>query len=129
MVKYGNYCSLPCFNIGLKYNQYFVGRHFPLGRSTNQRNITPREMALVLLIYGSGDEFQRHQVEQCEMSQSSICKSIQTALDVFYEHLVPDYNVLPTKEEALKEAKMLNARSNFPPIGWGAIDGTHILVS
>ena len=106
----------------------FAGPYFPLGRSTNGRNISPREMVVALLIYGSGDEFQRHQAELCQMSQSSICKSVETALNVLSEVLVPKYNVLPTKEEALEEARLLSARSNFPPIGWGAIDGTHICV-
>jgi hypothetical protein len=41
---------------------------------------------------------------------------------------VPIYITLPTKEEALEEARLFNAASAFPPIVWGAVDGTHVLV-
>jgi hypothetical protein len=55
--------------------------------------------------------------------------SISTSLKVLFENLVPQYITLPTYEEAQEEAHLFHAASSFPPIVWGAIDGTHVLVS
>ena len=112
------------------YDRIFnAGPHFSIGQSTNQRNVQPREKVMAFLRSGSGNEFQRHASDYCSMSQSALCNAIDECVDVLYEHLVPLYNVLPTEEEGKMEAEELNFRSGFPAIGWGCIDGTHIVVS
>ena len=106
-----------------------AGPHFPIGQSSNGRNLEAVEMVYAFLYSASGDEFQRHAANHLGMSQSSVCHSIDVCLNVFYDILVPLYNVLPTEQEAKNEAEELHLRSGFPPIGWGCIDGTHFPVS
>ena len=111
----------------MKFN--IAGPHFSTGQSSNGRNLDPMEMVYVFLYSGSGDMFQRHAEDLSGMSQTSVCHSVEECLKVFYDHVVPLYNVLPTEEEARGEADEFHQYSGFPMIGWGAIDGTHIDVS
>ena len=114
--------------------QYFtnfntLGPHLSTGVSSNGRNLEPLEMVYAFLYSGSGDMYQRHATDFLGMSQSSVCQSINECLNVFSEHFVPLYNVLPTEEEARGEADEFHEYSGFPRVGWGAVDGTHIDVS
>ena len=116
----------PFFNYYLRV--FNSGPHIRIGQSTNQRNVQPREKVMAFLRSGSGNEYQRHASDYCSMSQTALCHAIDECVDVFYEHFVPLYNVLPTEQEAKMEADEISFRSGFPAIVWGCIDGTHIVV-
>ena len=86
-------------------------------------------MIYSLLLSGGNDSFQRLAGRSLGLSQSSIKKACGVCIDIFFDHFVPKFIVLPTREEALREAMLFNERSGFPAIAWAAIDGTHINVS
>jgi hypothetical protein len=52
-----------------------------------------------------------------------------SCLYAFFDHFVEDHILLPSSREALHEADLFHARSGFPKIVWGAIDGTHITIT
>ena len=104
------------------------------GRSNNGKSVTPEERLLIFLFSaGSGiSNFNAAYAHNC--SEGVIHQSIDDVMKAIMSEVVPKYICLPTPEEAAKEARLFQERSNFPPrphqpIVWGAIDGTHVCVS
>jgi hypothetical protein len=106
------------------------GEHLPIGRSSNKMSLSPRERLLTFLHFASGAMFIRHSSYSHCMSYGSVVESISKCIEALHQHLVPVYIRLPTSEEAKVEAELFHKDSHcrFPPIIWGAIDGTHVRV-
>ena len=102
---------------------------FPkLGLSPHGHNITPRERLYILLNFLSGDTHKHHGSWTFKCCISCHRESIDMALNVIFDHMVPIYISLPTPEEARKQALLFRDRSGYRPNAWAAIDGTHIKV-
>ena len=99
-----------------------------VGQSTNGRNILPIERVLIFFWWTRACSSALHDAISHDVSEGTIWKSIDIVIDAIYK-VVPDLIKLPTEEQALKEAKTYQSKNGFPPIAWGAIDGTHIPVS
>jgi hypothetical protein len=107
-----------------------VGQHLPAGLSTNKKSLSGRERLLTFLFHASGAMFNRHSSYAHQMSYGAVCQSITICIDVLHKVIVPQYIQLPTEEEAKIQAELFHQNSHcaFPPIVWGAIDGTHVTV-
>jgi hypothetical protein len=102
--------------------------HFPIGHSVNGKNITPDERMLVFLMFAAGDKTVWDMEFTYEFSTGSVIKSNAMCIQILFENFVGRHVKMPTQEEAIKEAKLFSAASGFPPIVFGAIDGTHVIV-
>jgi hypothetical protein len=102
--------------------------YLPPGLSPNKMSITAKERLFAFLFFASGSIPNRHSSYAHNMSYGAISESITICIDVLHSHLVPNYIRLPTASEAREEAQLFNLGSGFPPIVWGAVDGTHIRV-
>ena len=100
----------------------------PHGKSVNGKNILEIEMLLVFFWWARTASDNLHDSISHQMSEASIWKCIDSVIKAVYE-IVPDLITLPTPQEAAAEARLFQSKSGFPPIAYGAIDGTHIPVS
>jgi hypothetical protein len=101
-----------------------VEPEFPQGPgSQNGQSICPTERMLVFLMYLSGDKTVWDQEFCNEFSKGSIDKSNRMCTDVLFGGgFVGRHIRLPTREEAIKEAKLFCKASDFPaPIIFAAI--------
>ena len=106
-----------------------VAPHLPPGRSSNGMSITPEERLLVFLHWAGSGSTNLHGSYAHDMGEGSVYNCVDSVIEALYEHVAPNHIVLPTEEQARREAELFTNKSNFPPIVWGAIDGTHVDVS
>ena len=62
------------------------------------------------------------------MSVSGFWRNTHMCVDTLFEDFTINNIRLPTRAEAEREAQRYHQISNFPPIGWGAVDGCHIAI-
>ena len=105
--------------------------HLLPGNSLNGRSLLPEERILVFLWFAGTGSTNIHSSISHNISKTSIHNAIYQVIDALYTILKPQFLVLPTIEEQRREADLFHQRSGFrfPPIAYGAIDGTHVLVS
>ena len=116
------------FEKPLKIEKKWRDKFPKLGLSPHGHNITPRERLYILLNFLSGDTHKHHGSWTFKCCISCHRESIDMALNVIFDHMVPIYISLPTPEEARKQALLFRDRSGYRPNAWAAIDGTHIKV-
>jgi hypothetical protein len=81
-------------------------------------------------MYLSGDKYVWDQEFSYEFSTGSIVKSNKIIIDALFDKFVGRHIRFPTREEAIKEAKLFCEASDFPaPIIWAALDGTHVRIT
>jgi hypothetical protein len=94
----------------------------PTPGSVNGRSISPKERMLCFLLFLAGDKTTWDQEFCNEFSKGSIDKSNKLCINVLFDGFVGRHIRLPTREEAIKEAKLFCLASDFPaPIIFAAI--------
>ena len=108
---------------------HMVAPHLPQGTSSNGMSITPEERLLVFLHWAGSGTTNLHGSYAHDMGEGTVYNCIDSVIEALYEHVAPEQIVLPTEEQARREADLFHAKSRFPRLIWGAIDGTHVDVS
>jgi hypothetical protein len=100
---------------------------FPIGQSSNGKNISTAERLLAFLMFLSGDKTVWDQEFAYEFGTGSVVKTHKMVIDILFDTFVGRHIHLPTTEEAIQEAKIFRMVSGFPAtIFFGAVDGTHV---
>ncbi len=102
---------------------------FSPGRSNNGRSISPKERILIFLMFLASNSLGWISRYGHEMSAGAVHGCIHTCINVFSRLFVKKYVKLPTEDQAKHEALEFNRLSNWPPISWSAVDGSHIRVT
>ena len=106
----------------------------PEGRSFNNRSLSAEERLLIFL-FSAGTSISNFNAAYAHnVSEGTVHACLDQVMDAINKIIVPMYIKLPTRAEALEEAKAFQDKHNFPPkphapIVIGAIDGTHVLVT
>ena len=108
---------------------YMIEPYLPQGNSSNGMSIKPIERLLVFLYWTGSGSSSLHSGYAHNMSEGTIWNCIDSIIDVLYDVVVPQLIQLPDENEARRQANLFHAKSGFPRLVFGAIDGTHVRVS